>query len=222
MDTQGEEPHTEAPKRRWPWQRKQRSQEEKPKLLPYFSLFRYATHTDKLYLALAVVCGALHGSLLPILTVIFGAVVDKFGSISTTDAVAGSPDFTEILEEIDSTTKWFIIVAVIAFALSFVQVRFSIGVANRIGHTIRFKYFNSLLRQDPEWYEKYSSGELTSLIDDVYLIEGGLGDKVATTVQYLSTFCVGIVVGKSYFSCFVSPLRTLLSSPCTFLFQLVF
>lgn len=83
-------------------------------------------------------------------------------------------------------------------APGFVQVRFSMLAAKRIGYTIRLRYFNALLRQDPSWFDRKPSGELTSVINDVADIKGGVGDTIATATQHLSTFVVGIIVALVY------------------------
>ncbi len=163
--------------------------------MPYHALFRYATWGDKAFLLLAVVSASVHGALLPVLTVIFGAVVDSFANITGTPTLEQQ---LSALKQINDITIWFLILSFVAMGLSFVQVHFSMLAANRLGYRIRLKYFNSLLRQDPLWFERRTSGELTSVINDVQEIEDGVGDKLATATQHVTTFVVGIVVSLVY------------------------
>lgn len=188
-------PRSKSP-RRWPWQpRSKPAVKPKSRTVPYGQLFRYATLPDRLYLFVASVCAALHGALMLVLTVVFGRVVDSFAGTQ-------SPKSPEVMSaslgEIERNTVWFLVCALIAFVLSFAQVRFSMLAAHRIGHRIRLLYFRSLLRQEPEWFARKTPGELAAVINNVADIEAGIGDKVATATQHVTTFLVGLVVAFTY------------------------
>lgn len=53
----------------------------------------------------------------------------------------------------------------------------------------------ALLNQEIEWHEKTSPGELTSrIISDTILIEDGIGSKVGTLIQNVTTFLACYVI----------------------------
>lgn len=193
------EPATSPPK--WKvWKKKPKPVEEgRYTPVAYWKLFRYASNVDKGMLCLSLLSAIGHGSLLPILVVIFGDVVDQFGSIFLN---RDDPDFVPssgITDKIQGTVNTFLYLAVVAFVLSFLQLCLSVIAANRMGNDIRKKFFDSLSRQDCNFYDDSEAGALTHIvISDINLIQGGIGDKLATSTQYLTTFVVGVIVGFVY------------------------
>ncbi|CDF33364.1 unnamed protein product [Chondrus crispus] len=180
------------------WARKEKVPEEERKYppVPYIRLFRYASNADKLMLGLALLAAIGHGTLLPILTVIFGDVVDQFGPFLTAGAIESDID---ISDSIASKVNLFLYLAIVAFALSFLQLSLSVIAANRIGNDLRKKFFDNLTRQDCNFYDDSEAGSLTHIvISDVNLIQGGIGDKLCTAVQYFTTFVTGVIVGFAY------------------------
>jgi ATP-binding cassette, subfamily B (MDR/TAP), member 1 len=83
----------------------------------------------------------------------------------------------------------------VAFVTSIFQVSCQLVVATRTSMRIRKKYFRSLMQQSFSWYDGKITGELTSRVaSDVDLIQDGIGDKVGSAVQFLSTCVVGIII----------------------------
>jgi ABC-type multidrug transport system fused ATPase/permease subunit len=73
------------------------------------------------------------------------------------------------------------------------------AVSQRAGTRIRKLYFQSLMRQDFAWYDSENSGELTSRVaSDVNLIQAGIGDKVGSAIQFLSSALVGFIIAFIY------------------------
>jgi ABC-type multidrug transport system fused ATPase/permease subunit len=67
-------------------------------------------------------------------------------------------------------------------------------VSQRAGTRIRKLYFQSLMRQDFAWFDSENSGELTSRVaSDVNLIQAGIGDKMGSAIQFLSSAVVGFI-----------------------------
>lgn len=199
---EGKESNIE-PTPKWMFWKKNPSatEEEPPKYPPltYWKLFRYANFNDKLLLVIALICSIAHGAMLPLLTVIFGRTIDEFANINLPTDDPNRVPLNEIANELASTTNIYIIFAFIAFAVSFVQLSFAITAANRMGNEIRRLFFDSLVAQDCDFYDDSEAGALTHLVvHDIDLIQSGIGDRLATAVQYVSTFIVGIIVGLVY------------------------
>lgn len=150
-------------------------------------------------LGLAVISAIGHGTLLPILTIIFGDTIDSFASIFKD---VNSPDYippADITDDIQGRVNSFLYVAVVAFVLSFLQLSLAVIAANRMGNDLRRKFFDNLVRQDCNFYDDSQAGSLTQMvISDINLIQSGIGDKLCTAVQYFTTFVVGIIVGFVY------------------------
>jgi ATP-binding cassette, subfamily B (MDR/TAP), member 1 len=155
--------------------------------VPFVQLFRFTTSFERIMMLVGCVCAAVHGTLLPMWTIIFGNVITTFSDRNA------SPDI--LVSKISGIAKWFFIIAAIAFVVSYFQVRLQMYVSQRSGARIRNLYIRSLMRQDFEWYDSESSGELTARVaSDVDLIQAGIGDKVGSAVQYLSMFVTGFII----------------------------
>jgi ATP-binding cassette, subfamily B (MDR/TAP), member 1 len=164
---------------------------EKPPTVPFIKLFRFTTTVEKLMMAFGCVCAFLHGAMLPLWTIVFGSVINALASPDM--------DMAKLVKDIGGLAKWFVVLAVIAFVVSFFQVRMQMVVAQRTSTRIRTLYFRSLMRQDFEWYDGELSGELTTRVSsDVDLIQAGIGDKVGSAVQFVSSFVVGFLIAFIY------------------------
>lgn len=168
-------------------QKKEAPKERKVSIL---QLFRYTNHQEKIYLVISIVAAILHGALLPLFTIFFGGVINSFGEV---DSV------TETVKELANNSKYFLILAAVAFVTSLIQVRFQLIVAQRLCARLRSMYFESLMSQDFTWYNANDGGELTTRVaNDVNIIQAGVGDKVTAAFQFLATFVVGIVIAFAY------------------------
>ncbi|KAI0562214.1 ABC transporter type 1 [Gracilaria domingensis] len=183
------------------WNKKNKKNVEPPKYPPvaYWKLFRYATSTEMIMIVVSLLAAVGHGTLLPVLTILFGRIIDDFGDVlnPTED---GDLIFSDSLgDDIDDTTNLFLIVSFVAFAISFVQLFFALTAANSMGNSLRRRFFDNLIAQDCDFYDDNEAGALTHIVvNDINLIQGGIGDKLATAVQYLTTFVVGIIIGFAY------------------------
>lgn len=188
-------PLTEPPPK-WKFWAKPDKEEKDPSTrpVPYFQLFRYSDSRSRFYLFISLICAIGHGVMLPVLTIVFGRIMDEFAVLLYPQA--GNADPTNVSSEVEGTTRLFLILSFVAWIVSFVQLFFALRAANLIGNTLRVRFFNSLIRQHPSFYDDAKAGALTNLVvTDINLIQSGIGDKLATAVQYISTFCAGIIVG---------------------------
>ena len=177
----------------------QQAQQQTYPPLPYHHLFRYASFRDRLTVTLALFAAIAHGATMPMLIIVFGRITDQFGRMFLPPT---HPEFipqSDINSIIVDTTNWALILGAIVAVLAFTQVILALHAANSIGNNLRHRFFNSLLSQDADFYDDTQVGALTHLvISDINLIQGGIGDKLATAVQYLTNFIVGLIVGFIY------------------------
>lgn len=157
----------------------------------FLSLYRYTSRNEKLVMILACVCAAIHGSALPLFTILFGNVITAFNETSP----------TELLDKLIGITKWFFVIGAVAAVLATIQIRYMIVGAQATGARLRKLYFKSLMRMDDGWYDAQSmktrssqAGAYVTRLSDINLIQAGIGDKVAILVQYVSMFIVGFIV----------------------------
>ncbi|KAK6172116.1 hypothetical protein SNE40_018066 [Patella caerulea] len=105
----------------------------------------------------------------------------------------------QLLDKMGLYAIYFIIIAVCVFVLGYAQVCFWMTSAERQAHRIRLSFFRNVMRQEIGWFDTHDSGELNSrLADDINKIQDGLGDKMSSSVQWLSAFLAGFIVGFIY------------------------
>lgn len=164
--------------------------------LPYWKLFRYTNFFDRFMLLISMVFAVIHGAMLPILTLVFGRAIDEFGMLYVPEDNPSYMPPAEVGESIGNTTQIFLILSFVSFVVSSIQLFFALRTANSIGNTLRTRFFNSLIRQQASFYDDAKAGALTNLVvSDINMIQAGIGDKLATAVQYVTTFAVGVIVG---------------------------
>lgn len=180
--------------------------EHKSPPVKFVALFKYAERSELVLMSIAFVAAIIHGALMPLFTIIFGEIINKFTQGETDMSPEENEEFrNSITNEIGSVAKYFLILAAVAFVTSFIQVHFQLIVAHRICGRLRRLYFTSLMSQDYTWYDKNDGGELTARVaGDVNIIQNGIGDKFINGVQFLSVFVVGIIIAFVY-----GPLLTL-------------
>ncbi|CAN8075644.1 unnamed protein product [Agarophyton chilense] len=176
---------------------KKNEEEQTQKTVPFRELFAYATRAEMRYMWVSIPSAAVHGAILPLFTIVFGSVINVFGG--TDDTGANAVPLDEITSTIGGIAKWFLVLAAVAFVTSFLQVRFQLIFAHRVTNRLRRLYFQSLMRQDCTWYDSNDGGELTARVaGDVNLVQAGIGEKVATAVQFIFTFVVGFIIALIY------------------------
>ncbi|KAI0558792.1 ABC transporter [Gracilaria domingensis] len=169
----------------------------------FTQLFRYANRTEKTYILISCIAAIIHGAIQPMFTILFGGIIDEFQVVTVEEADLAA--FSNITSDVGDVAKWFLLLGAVAFVTSAIQVRFQLIAAQRICARLRRMYFESLLSQDFTWYGQEDGGELTARVaGDVNLIQGGIGDKVTSAVQFISMFVVGFIVAFVY-----GPLLTL-------------
>ena len=164
---------------------------KKAKTVSFLSLFRYTSRAERIGMIFACVCAAIHGSALPLFTILFGNVITAFNETP--------PE--QLLDNLIGITKWFFIIGGVAAILATIQIRFMLVGAQGTGARMRKLYFRSLMRMDDGWYDAQSmktrssqAGAYITRLSDVSLVQAGIGDKVAILIQYVSMFVIGFVV----------------------------
>lgn len=157
---------------------------EKRETVSFLSLFRYTTKNEKLQMGFACACAIVHGMVLPLFTILFGSVITAFSE--------------NAIDKIGGIAKWFLIIGVAAAFVGFLQIRFQLVPAQQVGARMRALYFQSMLRQEASWFDNAKAGALVTRINDIQLIQGGIGDKLTVVLQYFSMFVTGFIVAFAY------------------------
>lgn len=93
--------------------------------------------------------------------------------------------------------NYIVIIGCLCIVFAYFQVAFWTMSAERQTRTIKQTLFRSILRKEIGYFDTHKTGELsTRLTDDVNKIHDGIGDKISITVQFLSSFVAGLIIGK--------------------------
>ena len=81
--------------------------------------------------------------------------------------------------------------------VGYLQVAFWSVVAARQTRTIRQTLFRSILEKEIAYFDQHKTGEMsTRLTDDVNKIHDGIGDKLGSATQFISSFITGFALGS--------------------------
>jgi ABC-type multidrug transport system fused ATPase/permease subunit len=93
--------------------------------------------------------------------------------------------------------SYLVAMGCVAIVLAYFQIAFWGMAAERQTRAIRQALFRSILRKEIAYFDTHKAGELnTKLTDDIDKIHDGIGDKLGSTAQLLSSCITGLALGK--------------------------
>ncbi|XP_073064615.1 LOW QUALITY PROTEIN: ABC transporter B family member 4 [Primulina eburnea] len=163
-----------------------KKKEETANSVPFYKLFAFADSTDK-FLMIAGSIGAIgNGLCLPLMTILFGELIDSFGENTTSDTVS----------VVSKVALKFVYLAVGCGAAAFLQVACWMITGEKQAARIRNLYLKTILQQDVAFFDKEANtGEVVGRMSgDTVLIQDAMGEKVGKFIQLLATFLGGFVI----------------------------
>ncbi|XP_047326172.1 ABC transporter B family member 4-like [Impatiens glandulifera] len=161
---------------------------DKSKTVPFFKLFTFADRTD-LWLMIAGIVGSIgNGMTMPLMTVLFGELIDSFGQ--------NQSDQANIVTVVSKVSLKFVYLALGAGGAAFLQVACWMVTGERQAARIRNLYLKAILRQDVAFFDtETNTGEVVGRMSgDTVLIQEAMGEKVGKFIQLISTFVGGFVI----------------------------
>ncbi|CAN6359291.1 unnamed protein product [Urochloa humidicola] len=149
-------------------------------------LFRFADGADAALMAAGTAGAVASGVAQPLMTLVFGEVVDAFGSGSRHD----------VLHRVSGVCLKFFYLAIGSWFACFLQVACCMITGERQAARIRGLYLGAVLRQDIAFFDKeITTGQLVERMSgDTILIQDAIGEKVGKFLQLIATFIGGFVV----------------------------
>ncbi|CAL8990978.1 unnamed protein product [Prunus brigantina] len=168
-------------------QNTRKSKEDGTKTVPYYKLFSFADSLDYLLMSVGTISAIGNGVCLPLMTIIFGDVINSFG---------GSGNNKDVVDAVSKVALKFVYLAVGAAAAAFLQMSCWMVTGERQASRIRSLYLKTILRQDVGFFDKeINTGEIVGRMSgDTVLIQEAMGEKVGTFIQLISTFVGGFVI----------------------------
>jgi ATP-binding cassette, subfamily B (MDR/TAP), member 1 len=154
-------------------------------------LYRYATTNDKLIIAVSCICSIAAGAALPLMTVLYGNLAEKFQGFFL-GAVSDSSFRQTIADEV----LYLIYIGIAEFITIYISTVGFIYTGEHISGEIRTHYLKACLRQNIGFFDNLGPGEVTTRIAaDMNLVQDGISEKVALTLNALATFITAFVIG---------------------------
>uniref|UniRef100_A0ACD5ZNS6 Uncharacterized protein n=1 Tax=Avena sativa TaxID=4498 RepID=A0ACD5ZNS6_AVESA len=148
--------------------------------------FQYADGTDLLLMLVGTVAALGNGMSQPLMTVIFGDVIDALGGATAHN----------VLHRANKSILSFVYLGIGTAVVSFLQVACWTITGERQATRIRSLYLRSVLRQDISFFDvEITTGKIVSrMTNDTVLVQDAIGEKVGKFLQLVSSFIGGFVV----------------------------
>nr|ATA63002.1 ATP-binding cassette protein [Lithospermum erythrorhizon] len=166
--------------------KKTNKDKEKTNVVPFYKLFIFADTKDKILMFIGSVAAIGNGLSLPLMTVLFGELIDSFGETQSGDVV----------EKVSKVSLKFVYLAIGSGVASFFQVSCWMITGERQSARIRGLYLKTILRQDVSFFDmETNTGEVIGRMSgDTVLIQDATGEKVGKFLQLIATFIGGFVI----------------------------
>ena len=154
-------------------------------------LYRYATTIDIMILAVSALCSIAAGAALPLMTVIYGNLAGKFDGF-----FAGTLSHSFFQHTISHGVLYLVYIGIAEFITIYVSTVGFIYTGEHISGKIRAHYLRACMKQNIGFFDNLGSGEVTTRITaDTNLVQDGMSEKVALTLNAISTFVTAFVIG---------------------------
>ncbi|KAM3350706.1 hypothetical protein ACQJBY_023039 [Aegilops geniculata] len=156
------------------------------KRVSFTGMFRYADRTDQLLMLVGTLAALANGVSQPLMTVIFGDMIDAFGGATTGN----------VLHRVNKAVLNFVYLGIGTAVVSFLQVACWTITGERQATRVRSLYLKSVLRQDISFFDvEMTTGQIVSRMSgDTVLVQDAIGEKVGKFLQLVATFIGGFVV----------------------------
>ncbi|KAK9719748.1 hypothetical protein K7432_004602, partial [Basidiobolus ranarum] len=160
-------------------------------------LFNFATKFDWVLMSIGLIAALIAGAGMPLMTIIFGGMVTKFGEFATKVAlgVVSEADVAVFRSTINEYTLYFVYLAIGMWVTTYAYMATWVYAGERQTRKIRESYLAAVLRQDIAWFDKLGAGEITTRItSDTHLIQDGISEKFPQSCSYVATFISAFVI----------------------------
>ncbi|XP_072995529.1 ABC transporter B family member 4-like isoform X1 [Typha latifolia] len=163
-------------------------EEEEKKKVAFHRLFAYGDGFDMLLMVVGTAGALANGMSQPLMTLIFGQVIDAFGVSGRTKEA--------MLHQVIKAVLNFVYLAIGSAVAALLQVTCWMVTGERQASRIRSLYLKAILRQDIAFFDKeMTTGEVVARMSgDTVLIQDAIGEKVGKFTQLVATFFGGFLV----------------------------
>ncbi|KAA8515001.1 hypothetical protein F0562_018212 [Nyssa sinensis] len=162
------------------------SQKKKDQKVSFLKLFSFADGVDRMLMIVGSVCAIASGLSQPLMTIMFGQLINSFG---TTDP-------SHVVDDVSKVALKLFYLAIGSGIASLLQVSCWMVTGERQATRIRGLYLKTILRQDIAFFDtETTTGEVIGRMSgDTILIQDAMGEKVGKFIQLVSTFFGGFII----------------------------
>ncbi|KAF7298981.1 hypothetical protein MIND_00846300 [Mycena indigotica] len=175
----------------------------------FTQLFRFSTPLELFLDAIGLVAAAAAGASQPLMTILFGNLVNQFVHFGVVIMNLNNPDSNTAAtaqaalpgaarafrHEASKLATYLVIIGVGMFVCTYIYMYLWVYTAEVNAKRIRERYLKAVLRQDIAFFDKVGAGEVATRIQtDTHLVQQGISEKVALVVNFLAAFVTGFVV----------------------------
>ena len=159
------------------------------KLASYISLFRFATHSERLLLLLATVCGLIHGAAWPVWSLFFGQAIGKFDP----------NNISAVVNDVRQLALLFVYTGIIVGVCASIHIYIFNTLGSRLTMRGRFNFLRAVVRQDMAWHDTHPSAALDAILTiNLPKMQAGISNKLGDFLQQISQGIVGMGIGFYY------------------------
>ncbi|KAB5580411.1 ABC multidrug transporter SitT [Coniochaeta sp. 2T2.1] len=139
-------------------------------------------------------CSIAAGIPFPLIGIFFGQLLNDFNAVSCDEPDTSTSD-AEYQGSINKKILMIVYLAIAQFALIYAHLVCWSLYGARLAQRLRERYLESLLRQDPSYFDRLTPGEVASrLSSDIQTIRSGTSEKVGICLSSLSFFVTAYIV----------------------------
>ncbi|KAI5854657.1 ABC transporter [Tricharina praecox] len=158
--------------------------------LSYWSLFRFSSTNDLIFIAIGCVTAVIGGAILPTMTILFGQLAQTFQDFALGKITSGF-----MQSEINRFTLYFLYLGIGEFVMVYICTVSFIYTGEHIASKVRESYLKAILRQNIGFFDKLGAGEITTRITaDTNVVQEGISEKIGLTLTALATFVAAFVI----------------------------
>mmetsp|Transcript_13485 Transcript_13485/g.40687 ORF Transcript_13485/g.40687 Transcript_13485/m.40687 type:complete len:709 (+) Transcript_13485:141-2267(+) len=168
--------------------RKKIDNKPKPRSISWVALYREYKPLRWYWLLLGLLAALGNGATFPAFSIIFGEMFQVFF------------EDTDTMREL---VRWYALgflgLGVLSFFLLYCQTAISSMAGEEIAVKLRSRLFNAVLAKDVPFYDRHTSGDLTSRLSaDVTLVQVGCSEKIGLLIANLGQCLAGVIVAFVY------------------------
>lgn len=173
--------------------------------ISFTQLFRYSTKFELFLDAIGLVAAVGAGGAQPLMSILFGNLVEDFVTFTTVllRAEQGDEAAKQQLPTVAANFRrvaaldatYFVYLAIGLFACTFTYLYIWVYTGEVNSKRIREYYLKAVLRQDVAYFDDVGAGEVATRIQtDTHLVQQGISEKVALAVTFVGAFITGYVI----------------------------